>query len=335
MKYQKFGCLLIIIIINLGCSKDEITVDKHNFEVYLLRNKELKIGAILTKALADQDSTALSKIEIQDRAWLTDDDIDFYDFSSHLIYLKKDKSNFLPDEVNLGFPSSWWDRPFVVVANGQKRYVGIFAAGLSDYKWPVPEINDMNNYHFYPNDLLYIQWVWFPSEDLNDSRQDPSVKEALRNANKLHDGIKVTLNKILIIDNSDTATVKYTYTIKNNDIDNLYVLDPDKMGVNLFNLYCNGPSILRSGETSTRESIYKSYDASQPKWSRDWFVRINSKDSITRIVTLKGYEHFPPGIYYSELYFMGVKKIPKDQRELSDGRYWMGQTVSNLIGVQY
>ena len=337
MKYPMYCYFLLLLITTVRCSKDEFPIDdnKYDFAIYQLRDQELKIGDILTKALADQDSIELSKIAIQDHPWLTNEDIDFYDFSSHLIYLKQDKSKFLPERVDLGFPKSWWDKPFIVLANGQRRYVGIFSSSLSSYKWPVPEIYDGFNYLIYSDDLMYIQWSWFPAADLNDSRNDFIVKQALINANILHEGIKVRLDKILFTENSDTATVEYTYTIKNNDALNLYVLDPDKMGIKLFNRYCNGPSILKSDEISTRESIYKKVDTSQPSWNPDWFVRINSGDSITRVVNLKGYSHFPPGTYYCELIFNSIRKIPKDQRVLSDGRYWIGQTISNLIAVQY
>lgn len=337
MKYLIYCYLSLLLVLTIQCSKDEFPTgdNKYDFAIYLLRDQELKIDDILTKGLADQDSIELSKIEIQNHPWLTDEDIDFYDFSSHLIYLKKEKSYFLPERVELAYPLSWWDKPFVVIANGQKRYVGIFASSLSIDKWPVPEINDLFNYLLYPNDLMYIQWSWFPKVGLNDSRPDQFVKQALIKTNKLHEGIKVTLNKILFTENSDTATVEYTYTIKNNDTFNLFVLDPDKMGIKVFSRYCNGPSILKSDETSTRESIYKKVDLTQPDWNPDWFVRINSGDSITRVVNLKGYSQFPPGIYYCELIFNSIRKIPKDQRVLSDGRYWIGQTISNLIAIQY
>ncbi len=339
MKYRLYYSLLLLLIITVRCSKDEIPIveKKYDFAIYLLQDQELKIDDILTKALADQDSVELSKIEIQEHPWLTNDDIDFYDFSSHLIYLKQDKSKFLPERVDLGFPVSWWDKPFVVLANGQKRYVGIFSSSLSSDKWPVPEINDGFNYLSYPNDLIYIQWSWFPAADLNDSRHDHIVKQALIKANILHEGIKVTLNKILFTENSDTATVEYTYTIVNNDILNLYVFDPDKMGNKLFHFYNNGPSILKSDETSTRESNFKVVEIPNPSdyYNPDWFIKINSGDSITRTVNLKGYSFFPAGIYYCELFFQGARKIPKDQRVLPDGRYWIGQTVSDLIAIQY
>lgn len=338
---RKFLIIFItaFLLINLHCSKDDVPVvnTKNKFAIYLLQNPDLKIGDILTKALADQDSTALSKIEIQNLPWLTDDDIEFYDFSSHLVYLKQDKSHFLPPRVGLGYPSSWWNKPFVVVANGRKRYVGVFRSSVSPDNWPLPEINDFFNYTSYPSDLLIIQWGWFPSSDFNDSRNDPYVKEALLKANILHEGIKLKLNKIIFTENSDTATVEYTYTIKNNDLSNLYVINPEKMGSALFHSYINGPSFLKSDESSTRESTLKKVVNPQVGESQiqDWVTKINSGDSITRTVHLKGYSFFPPGIYYCELFFQFGNKISKDLRVLPDGRYWIGQTVSDVIAIQY
>lgn len=335
---KKTSCIIILLFI-AQCSKDEdrIVLRDYEYAIYLLKNSELKIDDILTKAIADQDSIALSKIKIQNHPWLTNEDIDFYDFSSHLIYLKQDKSVFLPERIDLDFPTSWWDKPFVVVANGQKRYVGVFSSSFSFNKWPIPEINDGFNFISYPSDLLIIQWMWFPAVDLNDSRHDSIVKQALFKANILHEGIEAKLNKILFTENTDTAAVEYTYTIINNDLDNLYVFDPDKMGSDLYHFYNNGPSFLKSDEVSTREAIYAKPEIPEPRdyWNPDWFVKINSGDSIVRTVKIRGYSYFPQGTYYCILLFQGHKKIPKDQRVLPDGRYLIGQTSSDLIGIQF
>lgn len=339
MRNSRVIIVIAILLTAVCCSKDDTppVETKHDFAIYFLKNPNLKIKDILTKALADQDSTALSKIEIQSLPWMTNDDIDFYDFSSHLVYLKQDIYHFFPPLVDMAYPISWWNKPFVVVANGQKRYVGAFISSLSPDHWPLPEINDGFNFFLYPSDLLLIQWVWFPASDLNDSRHDPVVKQSLIKANILHEGIKVKLNKVIFAVNSDTSTVEYTYTIKNNDLLNLYVLDPEKMGSALFHFYNNGPSLLKSDETSTRESSLMKVEIPQPHdyWNPEWFTKINSGDSISRTVSLKGYTFFPPGIYYCEWFYMGIKQIPKNQRILSDGRYWIGQTVSDVIAIQY
>ncbi len=329
--------VIVLLLTAVYCSKDDsLPIDtKNDFAIYFLENPNLKIKDILTKALADQDSTALDKVEIQNVPWLTNKDIDMYDFSSHLLYLKKDKSLIFPALINGLYPMTWCNKPFMVVAEKKKRYIGVFTCALYSNPCPVPEINDAYNFLFYPNDLLYISWNWFANNDLNDSRNDKVIKEGLINSNIFHAGIDVKLNKIVFIDNSDTSTVEYTYTIKNNDSDNLYVLDPDKIGSDIFHNFNNGPSFLKSDETFTRNADLTELRPPKDSWNLDWFIRINSGDSITRTVNLRGYQHFPTGTYYCEMYFQSIKQISKDQRVLSDGRYWIGSVLSPMYEIQY
>lgn len=336
--YVAIMCLLMLMLFCVRCSKDnDLKPKQYDFAIHLLKNTKLKIGDILTQDLADQGSEALYDIEILDSPWLTSEDIDFYDFSSHIIYLHNENIDFLPQPVEMSYPLDWWDKPFVVIANGQRRYVGVFTSYLSSNRWPLPEINDGLNYLLYPQDLLFINWSWVSGNDQNDSRHDSIVKEALTLANLLHEGIKIELKDILLIENSDTATIKYTYSVKNNDESNLYILDPDRMGTNLFHFYNNGPFFIRSDENITRESINKIVEIPEPRdyWDSNWFIKINSGDSITRTVELKGYDHFLTGQYKCGIIFQSIKKIPKNQRVLCDGRYWIGQTTSDIIEIQF
>jgi hypothetical protein len=337
MRNSLLTIVIVLLLTAVYCSKDDtLPIDtSHDFAIYFLKDPNLKINDILTKALTDQDSTALDKVEIQNVPWLTNKDIDMYDFSSHLLYLKKDKSLIFPALINGLYPMTWCNKPFMVVAEKKKRYIGVFTCALYGDPWPVPEINDAYNFLFYPNDLLNISWNWYANSDLNDSRNDKIIKEGLINSNIFHAGIDVKLNKIVFIENSDTSTVEYTYTIKNNDSDNLYVLDPDKIGSDIFNNFNNGPSFLKSDEASTRNADLTELRPPKDTWNLDWFIRINSGDSITRTVNLRGYQHFPPGTYYCEMYFQSIKHIPKDQRVLSDGRYWIGSVPSPMYVFQY
>ena len=332
--------LFTVFLTSMQCSKvdNPSVLTKNDFAIYLLQNPDTKIEDILTKELADQDSAALSKIEIQKLPWLTNNDIDFYDFSCHIAYLKQDKYHFFPPLENKLFPISWWDKPFMVIADGQRRYVGLFKGSISSgVDWPLPKIDDEQNLISNSNDLLFISWAWFYNGTLNDSRQDIEVKKALGKANILHNGITLKLKKIIFDNNADTASVEYTYTILNLDQENLYVIDPDKMGPGLFHYYNNGPVFQNVDEPNLRESTLKKVIAPQSNdfWSRDWFTKIYSGDSITRTVNLKGYPFFPSGIYYCELSFQCVKQIQKSQRTLSDGRYWLGPTKSNVLTLQY
>ncbi|TAL61196.1 MAG: hypothetical protein EPN88_14975 [Bacteroidetes bacterium] len=288
----------------------------------------------MTKELVDQDSLALEAIEIQHEPWLTDADIKMYDFSSHLLYLKQNRYFFLPEPVQLEIPTSWIERPFMVIANGQRRYIGVFKGFIDNKPWPVPYIDNSYNY-MYPEDLMIITWHWF-DHDETDNRNDSLIKDALKKANILHNGLDLKLKNILFTDNSDTATVEYTFTVINNDVDVLYILDPDKMGSELFHLYNIGPQFVKSDEVGVRTSFKRpAITIPNNPMNQDWFVKLKSGDSITRTVSLRGYAFFPSGTYSCETTYHCINKISQVQRTISDGRYWIGPTKSNLIYLQY
>ncbi len=337
---KKISLLIIGLILTIPqCTKVDQPRNEgdYDFAIYLLKNSELKIRDIITKELSEQDSQALYSIELEPNPWLTIDDLNFYDFSSHIIYLKQNKNYLFPPPVDGLYPGSWWDKPFMVIANGQRRYVGIFRGGLSnEIDWPFPYITDFKNLVQYPSDLIVISWIWF-SSSLIDGRNDLVVKNSLSRANVIHYGLNLKLNKIIFTDNSDTSTVEYTYSLINYDTDNLYVIDPDLMGTELFHFINNGPYFHNYYENKMYESKFKKVTTPPASDYLDpgWFVKINSGDSITRTVTLKGYPHFPSGIYFCQLSFQSFYKIPEFQRTLPSGRYWIGPTVSNTVTLQY
>ena len=217
-----------------------------DFAIYFLRDKNLKMKDVYNK---DPDDLKLAIVP-----WLTDRDIRFYDWSSHCIYLKKDKSHFFPfwenGSVNI-FPPEWADKPFVVTVNGKKCYMGYFFSGFFSNYWIAPTICDVYNSP-YPSDILFISWRWL----YHDYPQNhPAVKQSLIHAGIFRGGITVAfdtadVNTLRMIENADTSTISYQFTVTNTDIDDLYVPDPDKMGSGLFHRFTNGP-VFMNLETRT------------------------------------------------------------------------------------
>ena len=82
MRNSLLAIVIVLILTAVNCSKDDtLPIDtNYDFAIYLLKDPNLKINDILTKALSDQESTALDKVEIQNEPWLTNKDIDIYDF---------------------------------------------------------------------------------------------------------------------------------------------------------------------------------------------------------------------------------------------------------------
>lgn len=111
----------------------------------------------------------------------------------------------------------------------------------------------------------------------------------------------------------------------------MYVLDPDKMGINLFHYFCIGLSFQNSNEyiSSDYSEVEKPepYDLLKP----EWFTKIKSGTLIDRTVFLKGYPHIPSGKYNCSFYFFTPINIDKQDRETSDGRYWLGSIYAETI----
>jgi hypothetical protein len=290
-----------------------------DFAIYFLEDLSIR-----TIQVVDQDP---SEIELETYPWLSSKDIDFYDFSSHCIYLKADKNNFFENlKEYYQFPPSWVGKPFVVIAGGERCYIGSFHSVMLSTAPVVPYMNELD-IGGYPEDVMHISRAWGNSPDL---RNDERVRNSLIKTNLYHAGLHLELNSVVILENADTSTVQYTFTITNDDQDNLYTIDPDLMGSERFHYFTNGV-VLWNKTTQNLASEYKTTISSDPL-QLECFTKIESNQSIQRMVTLKGYPEIPKGNYTCDFEFAGPP-IQRDQRILTDGRIWMGEISSNGINI--
>lgn len=319
--------ILIAFFISNSCTCPTRSDIEHNFAIYLLKDFSVEIYDIL--------DTPLSELELEDEPWLSSDDIDFYDFSTHCIYLKKEVKSLFNESIDVLFPRSWWEKTFIVCADKQKIYKGFFHPGPSSlWAFDIPHISDTYQFAFYPKDVLKIEWHQ-SSVVPNDIRKDNQIREALIEAGSFHEGIDINLISVGIVENADTSTIKYKFEIINNDSDNLYVIDPAKTGSSLFHWWTNGV-ILKNTETNKHfGSDLKQVTHLDPilRWEPEWFTKINSGQSIEREIELKGYERIPEGNYLCSFNYSGPTKIEKENRYTNDGRYWLGAVSSNTIKI--
>jgi hypothetical protein len=325
---MKYLIILITSILIIGCSKDSnnpvtpSATEETKFGIYFLKDTTLKIKNLYMKDL--------SSFELQSNAWISDKDIEFYDWSSHLIYLKKDKSSFFPIvNGSLSIASNNAHKPFVFASKNKKFLAGYFYPASSFEMWPFADMIDYD-VSIYPNDIIYLEWPFFPAPD---KRENEELKAYLKSINLLHEGIKVTLDSLFVVSNSDTATIRYAYTLKNIDSDNLYVLDPDKMGTELYHYFTNGIIFYNLKDKKLYQSLYKKTTAPTPynSYESRWFTRVESGKAISRSVVLKGYPHLPKGIYNLQVIFASPIGIDRQNRTLSNGRYWIGNTSSETM----
>lgn len=307
--------LMLACLLGSGCVKKPVALEKETaFSILLLEDRSLTLRDIAEK---DIDELRLDK-----DPWLTASDLDFYDFSCHCLYLLSGKNAFFTEEEGIRMNG----QPFVVRAGGTRCYVGTFHGAALSVAPVRPYIDDLS-IHFYPKDVLHIAPGW--DTDRGDERDNTDVKHTLRELDKLHGGLSVTVTDIRVVNNTDTAAVRYTYVLTNNDQDVLVVLDPAKTGAGLFHYFTNGISF--QSLNGIIGSEYKTVVRPEPydSWRVAWLSEIAPGRTMERTVTLKGYPHIPQGQYSCSFQFANPTKVEKADRCVGDGRIWIGQITSD------
>ncbi len=322
MKTYSIISLTLFVFVS-SCSLDDDPISD-DYSIYLLENS--------STTFQEAEEIGLNEVELGDEPWLDIEDIYLYDFSSHYISLKIDKEPLFEGMLDEGNMFNFLVKPFVIVADNQRIAFGSFISSYSSTLTGGPHIYDFENW-FLPTDILRIHRDF--ASDI-DVRNDGRIEDALIAGNVYHAGIEVELIDVEIMDNSDTATVRYSFDIKNNDVDDLLVADPDLMGSELFHYYTNGVHF-RGNDQSYYYSQYKEVSPPDPYdcWQSEWFVKIESGDKISRTVVLKGYPKFTNDTYRCYLYFSGPTRINLAERVVQEGRYWLGEVESNSVTLNY
>lgn len=316
--------LYAVVLLVLGCSKDSNPVDstkqRGSFEIYFLKDSSL--------TAYEASQVDINQLGLRDDPWLADGGIDFYDFSSHCLYLKQDKSKYFGScDTYCRFEPVLTSRPFVVVANTERCYLGSLHSLVLSSR-PIGPYMDETDVGMYPADVMHISKAWTPGIDV---RNDSRIQEALNSLGLCRGGISVHLHSVNIVENSDTTTVEYVFTVMNKDRDNLLLPDPDNMGTELFHYFTNGAEF--EGNGVLFQSTYKQTSAPSVKWDIAWFTEVPVNASIQRTVRLKGYPHIAPGNYSCSFTFAGPIEICKENRHTAEGRIWLGEVESNEIEV--
>lgn len=301
-----FALLLFLNVIQIfsSCEDNEaiLSAQKGEITIYLLEGEE----------------TGDNEIE-NIKHWISTDEIDFYDYSTHIIYLK---DTLAPGENQ--YDDFLWKR-FALYANGKKCYEGVFWSLMFSSFPSAPSIDIPSI--FYPKDVLRIN-KYYADTDENDRRNNEQLKAALIASGKYRGGIECALTDVQISDHS----VSYTYTLKSHDSDNLFVLDPEKMGADLFHYYTNGVSLYNP---ETEKGYYsEQHEKPDVDWELSWFSPLMRNSSMTRTVVQKGFDYIPAGEYECRFVFPAHNHIEKRERyqeiDNVNGRIWLGDKVCKI-----
>ncbi|MGM0531911.1 MAG: hypothetical protein ACQER7_11225 [Bacteroidota bacterium] len=267
------------------------------------------------------------RMEMNGRTVITPTDIDYYDFSTHLIYLKHDFSYFEEEELH--------DMDeFTVYADGEKIYTGQTFPGYYSYMPKGPVIHcDPSFYSDYVVPIGFINIVDTLGNPTPDPRGDPRIAAALKRFNQYHEGLKGEIRSVTYMNQNQ---VKLEFALTNEDSFNYYYLDPDKMGIGLFHYFTNGLYISdEATHTSYSHKMKVESPESYKSWKKEWLSLIKSGETKTLTITYDRFEAVPPGMYMARFSFPGLKWVDKEELKQGQGRIWLGKiSLQKEITVQ-
>jgi hypothetical protein len=267
---------------------------KGSISIYILKDGQVDRSSV---------NIDLNRLEVEKPAWISDDEIYFYDWSAHIFYLTAEKGK-----------AKYSGRYFLVKEDDTPLFVGFFFPPQMSSFSLYPSIIAMDG-TFFPGDVAAIGgFGGYNSQQMNDN---VTFKNALIRAGLLRYGISAELTNL---QKKNSTTVEYTFRVTNTDNDFIYVLDPDKMGAAKFHYYTNGVSFVKG--TTYYFSDNPGYTASS-KILSDWYYRLAPGKSITRTVELGGFKTLPPGTFTCNFSFPG-SSLKAGEWKMQDGYIWLG-----------
>lgn len=255
-------------------------------------------------------------IAIDDSVVVSSKDIDYYDLSSHLVYLKTGNS-FLDSIKHLD--------TFKVFVDTIEVYQGVVYPGYYSMMPVGPVIH--NQPTFYPDYIIAIDHQYYIDTSGNkipdDPRSDSRLINALKNNNQLYKGLSCEITSIEY-DLKKGVTLKLI--LKNNDHIAYLYLDPEKMGINLFHYYTNGLYLRRIGDNATKwNNVQHTEPDHFDEWEESWLSVIDGGESIQLTFNYENFDDIPAGNYLAMFQFPGLSyQVDKSDLVQPNGRIWLG-----------
>lgn len=287
---KKFTLLIIIAVALISCEKDELD-----------SNGEIKDGFCIVA---------------NDKVVLDHNDFEYYDYSTHLIYMKDSKS-FVDDIESIG--------EFKIFADKKEIFAGQTVPGFHSFLTTGPIISTHpSGYGDYIIPIEFIQIIDTLGNVTPDLREDERIIEALKRYNQFHAGLSCKINSVQYL---SSTNVSVELILKNEDPFSYYYLDPDKMGINLFHYFTNGLFIK---DFTNHKSYTHVTEHLQPEpwnsWSIDWLSIINGNESKTITINYDSFEQVPSGEYNATFEFPGLRyQVEKDDLVQNNGQIWLGE----------
>lgn len=256
-----------------------------------------------------------------DSILINNDEIDYYDFSTHMIYLKE-PHEFLQDKYN--WEAGWLS--FSIYANKEKVYTGsLYPAWSSSV--PTPAYIDFP--FIYPGYVIKINYSEFYSQVSNksDPRGDEKIIKVLKDYDLYHAGLACSIDEIDIQPNGQLS---FTFTVTNNDTFNYYVLSPDKMGIRFFHYFTNGLMFWNETTSWLQHNCTVIHPDPWDSWNVDWMEIIASGERKSYDINYYSFDTIPSGQYQVSFTYPGLRNVEIDEINQTSGRIWLGGVTSRI-----
>ncbi|MFA9388321.1 MAG: hypothetical protein ACERKD_00850 [Prolixibacteraceae bacterium] len=253
-------------------------------------------------------------LKIGDAIVLTKNEIQYYDYSTHLIYLKSGVKLNAKELAN---------QSFSIVCNKETIYEGIAFAKMDSLNENevVLGFEGVNNQTLCLNKLNYFIEIY---SDINDPRSDPRIEKALKVDLLYHAGLNCSIDTII---RHSAIKIELILDLKNNDSFNYFYFDPEKMTTaELYSISAGGLSLYET-DFNFCSSIY--INATPPEnlaccGISDYVSLIKSGESKKLKISYDNYPSIVTGEYIAVYPFSGAFYMNINEASLENGRMWHG-----------
>ncbi|MDO9153648.1 MAG: hypothetical protein Q7U47_08075 [Paludibacter sp.] len=286
MKIVKYWIYLVVVLLLLSCRNNDPNL-----------NFDPKVGFCL---------------KINDSIVYDYSQIEFYDFSSHFIYLKKGRSFSYSGAGS-----------FTVSADNTEIYSGkMFPAYLSSLPLGVTIPSVLTFYGDFIIPINFDKRIDYSGNEMLDPRGDQRIVETLKKHNQFREGLAC---EIVDVQKTSANKIQLKLRLTNKDNENLYYLDPDKMGLELFHYFTNGLLLRNTTNKTFTHKITAKYPEPWNSWKMNWLSIIKSKESKTIIINYDNFESVTSGQYDAFFNYPGMSsQIEKKDLYQLWGRIWLG-----------
>jgi len=281
--------------------------------------KTLTICTVLCSLLATACEKTNTWPDVSDGFSLVSDDgvvlnhkdIEYYDFSTHMIYLK-DHISFTEDILESGVNA--------VYAEGEKIYD---LALMNPWDSYMPSGPLLWNWSYYGDFVVLIDLLHPGSqEDAADPREDIRVAKALLRYEQFHSGLAC---EIVEIRRMEAGHLEMELELRNEDTYAYFYPDPEKMGSALYHYFTNGLSLRNAEDVYYYHEMVPEPPDPKGEWNPDWLSVIGSGANVRLIIDYPHFNEVPPGEYTAWFRFPGENyHLTRDDLAQEQGRIWMG-----------